>query len=432
MTERVLDDDDLLDRLQRAAFGYFLEETNPANGLVADTSREGSPASIAVVGFALSSYPVAVERSWLTRDDAATRTLVTLRFFEGSMQGLSPDATGYQGFYYHFLDRESGRRAWHCELSMIDTALLFGGVLTAAAYFTRDTSVEAEIRRLARSLFDRVDWNWARNGKAAVAQGFKPESGFLHYDWQGYSEAALLYVLGLASDTHPLSPSSYAAWTRTYQWERIYGRDLLYAGPLFIHQFSQAWIDFRKIQDPFMKEKGSDYFENSRRAIDVQREYARQNPNEYASYGADCWGLSAGDGPGARSAQVDARQRRFFEYTARGVPYGPDDGTIAPGAALASLPFAPALALSATRHFLELYPEWKTTWRLPSGFNRTAPGPDPDSARGWISEGFYGLDQGIVVLMIENHRSGLIWKLMRSSEIVRAGLKRAGFKGGWL
>jgi hypothetical protein len=429
MTARILDDD-LLDHLQRSAFGYFLEETNPANGLVADTSREGSPASIAVVGFALSAYPVAVERNWLTREDAATRTLATLRFFEAGRQSLSPDATGYQGFYYHFLDLESGRRVWQCELSMIDTALLLGGVLTAAAYFTDPTPVEEEIRKIARALFDRIDWNWARNEKATVAQGFKPESGFLHYDWQGYSEAALLYVLGLASDKHPLPPSSYAAWTRTYQWERIYGQDLLYAGPLFIHQFSHAWIDFRKIQDPFMKEKGSDYFENSCRAIDVQREYARQNPNEYGSYGTDSWGLSAGDGPGFRTARVHGRQRRFFEYAARGVPYGPDDGTIAPGAALASLPFAPTLSLSATRHFLELYPDWTSTWRLPSGFNRTAPGPDPE--RGWVSEGFYGLDQGIVVLMIENYRSGLIWKLMRSSEIIRTGLRRAGFTGGWL
>ena len=219
------------------------------------------------------------------------------------------------------------------------------------------------------------------------------------------------------------------AWTATYQWERIYGSDVLYAGPLFIHQFSHAWIDFRKIQDPFMREKGSDYFENSRRAVDVQREYARLDPNEYGIYGPDCWGFSAGDGPGWLTLRVRGRERRFFEYVARGVPYGPDDGTIAPAAALASLPFAPALALSAVRRFLELYPEWTDTWRLPSGFNRSAPGAD---SRGWISEGYFGLDQGAVVLMIENYRSGLIWKLMRNSGPICTGLKRAGFTGGWL
>ena len=422
-------DDELLDHLQRGAFGYFVDQANPANGLVADTSRTNSPASIAVVGLALSVYTVAVERGWLTRDDAAARTLVTLRFFAASAQGSGADATGYKGFYYHFLDRESGRRVWQCEVSPIDTTFFFAGVLTASAYFTAATATEAAIRTLARDLYYRVDWDWATNGKATVANGWKPECGFLHYGWEGYNEAALLYVLGLASPTHPLPPASYTAWTATYQWERIYGRDLLYAGPLFIHQFSHAWIDFRRIQDSFMREKRSDYFENSCRAVDVQREYARRDPHEYGTYGPDAWGLSAGDGPGRRTIRVRGRERRFFEYTARGAPYGPDDGTIAPGAALASLPFAPALALSAVRHFLELYPEWEHAWRLPSGFNPSAPGAD---SRGWISEGFFGLDQGIAILMIENYRSGLIWKLMRHSAPIRTGLKRAGFEGGWL
>ncbi len=422
-------DDQLLDRLQRGAFGYFVDQTNPVNGLVADTSRAGSPASIAVVGFALSTYPTAVERGWLEREDAATRTLVTLRFFEQSVQDADPDGTGYKGFYYHFLDLMSGKRVWQCEVSPIDTSLLFAGILTAAAYFTEATSTETEIRALARELYDRIDWDWARNGKATVAQGWTPESGFLHYEWQGYNEAALLYVLGIASPSHPLPITSYSAWTMTYQWERIYGADVLYAGPLFIHQFSHAWIDFRKIQDRFMREKGSDYFENSCRAVDIQREYARLDPNEYRNSGPDCWGFSAGDGPGRLALRVRGRDRRFFEYVARGVPFGPDDGTIAPAAALASLPFAPTLALSAVRHFLELYPEWKDTWRLPSGFNRSAPGAD---SRGWVSEGHFGLDQGVVVLMIENYRSGLIWKLMRSSLPIRTGLTRAGFTGGWL
>jgi hypothetical protein len=352
-----------------------------------------------------------------------------LRFFESSQQGPEPDATGHHGFYYHFLDLESGKRVWQCEVSPIDSAFLLAGMLTAAAYFDADTPPETELRRLASELYARVDWDWARDGKETVAQGWKPDSGFLHYRWQGYNEAALLYILGLASPTHPLPDASYQAWTATYQWERIYGQDLLYAGPLFIHQFSHAWLDFRDIHDAFMAEKHSDYFENSRRAVAVQREYARQNPNGCDGYGPDCWGLTAGDGPGFRSLRVRGQQRRFFEYTARGVPYGPDDGTIAPTAALASLPFAPAQALSAVRRFLELYPEWTESWRLPSGFNRVISGADP---RGWISEGYFGLDQGLVVLMIENHRSGLIWKLMRQCQPIRQGLQRAGFEGGWL
>lgn len=305
-------DDELLDRLQRGAFGYFLEHTNLTNGLVADTSRDGSPASIAVVGLGLSTYAVAVERGWLARDDAAARTLATLRFFEGSAQGSDPGATGHRGFYYHFLDRHTGQRVWQSELSPIDTALLLAGILTAGTYFSADTADEKQIRALAGELHGRVDWDWARNGKTTLAQGWKPESGFFHYGWEGYSEASLLYVLALASPTHPLPATSYTAWRSTYQWERIYGRDLLYAGPLFIHQFSHAWIDFRGIQDAFMKEKGSDYFENTRRAIDVHREYARRDPNEYGYYGLDCWGLSAGDGPGeGGSVSADANDRSF-------------------------------------------------------------------------------------------------------------------------
>jgi len=194
-----LSDDDLLDRLQRAAFGYFLSEYNPANGLVADTSRMGSPSSIAVVGFALSAYPVAVERGWMTRDEAVDRTLVTLRFFSNSPQSAEPDASGYKGFYYHFLDMQTGKRAWQSELSLIDTALLLAGILTAGAYFTDNTQSETEIRDLADALYRRVDWRWAQNRKATLSQGWKPECGFLHYGWEGYNEAIILYVLAMAS-----------------------------------------------------------------------------------------------------------------------------------------------------------------------------------------------------------------------------------------
>ena len=270
-------DEQLLDRLQRAAFGYFLEHADPVTGLVADTSRPGSPSSIAVVGFALSCYPIGVERGWIARPDAARRTLKVLRFFLNSQQNAGADATGYKGFYYHFLDLQTGRRVWSCELSLIDTTLLLAGILTVGAYFT--AADEAEIRELAEEFYRRIDWQWAQNGGNTVAQGWKPECGFLNAGWEGYSEATIVYVLGLASPTFALSPGSFGGWTSTYQWENIFGYDFLYAGPLFIHLFSHAWIDFRGIQDEFMREKGSDYFENSRRAVAIQREYARpQSP----------------------------------------------------------------------------------------------------------------------------------------------------------
>ena len=423
-------DDALLERLQRAAFDYFVQATNAHNGLVADTTREGSPSSIAVIGFALSAYPVGVEHGWIERADAVRRTLVCLRFFMQSDQSGGPNATGHRGYYFHFLDMHNGARVWQSELSLIDTTFLVAGMLTAAAYFSAETPDETELRRLADALYRRVDWRWAQpDGVAAVAavvHGWKPECGFLHYGWEGYSEAILLYVLGLGSPTHPLTESSFLAWTMTYQWENLYGIDHLYAGPLFIHQFSHAWIDFRGLRDAFMREKGCDYFENSRRATQVQREYAIRNPHGFTGYSADCWGLSAGDGPSVAPRLVAGRQQAFYGYAARGVPYGPDDGTIAASALLSSLVFAPELVLPALRSMVA---DGHTDAVRASGFNRTVSEAGPN---GWVSQGLFGLDQGMILLMIENYRSGLPWRLGRSIPCVRAGLQRAGFGGGWL
>ena len=422
-------DDSMLDRLQHAAFDYFLKNSNPRNGLVADTTRDGSPSSIAVVGFALSAYPVAVERGWLERAEAVQRILDALRFFQSSDQTGSPDATGYRGYYYHFLDMESGARMWQSELSLIDTALLLAGMLTAAAYFTAATPAEVELRELADALYRRVDWRWAQHEGAAVAQGWKPECGFLHYGWEGYSESILLYVLGLGSPTHPLTEESFEAWTVTYQWEHLYGHDFLYAGPLFIHQFSHAWIDFRGIRDRFMREKNCDYFENSRRATYVQREYATRNPRSFIGYAEDCWGLSAGDGPSVRPQRVAGRQQAFYGYAARGVPWGPDDGTLVGSSILASLVFAPEIALPAVRNLHARASREPIEALRAGGFNATATEP---GAEVWISEGEFGLDQGMIVLMIENFRSGLLWRLGRGCTCIRTGLRRAGFRGGWL
>ena len=419
----------LLDQLQRAAFGYFLQSVNPANGLLADTSRKNSPSSIAVVGFALSAYPVAVERGWMTRTDAVERSLATLHFFHDSDQSDSPEATGYKGFYYHFLDMHTGTRVWRSELSMIDSALLLAGALTGARYFTANTAGEIRLRELVDVLYRRVDWPWAQDGGTTIRQGWKPECGFLHYGWEGYNEAIVLYVLALGSPTHPLEGDCYQAWTGTYQWENLYGYDFLYAGPLFVHQFSHAWIDFRGIQDRFMREKRCDYFENSRRATEVQREYARRNPHGFAGYDEHCWGLTACDGPSHELPELAHERRRWFGYAARGVPYGPDDGTLSGWAAVASLPFAPEIALSAARKMLQRYPEMVPAQQFASGFNPTVTRADRSA---WVSAGHFGLDQGIVVMMIENHRTELIWRLMRDCPYVGAGLRRAGFRGGWL
>ena len=419
-----------IDTLQRHAFDYFVHETNPNNGLVADNSQLDSPASIASVGFALGVYLVGVKRGWMSRNEAIKRTLSVLHFFWGSEQSTAPNATGYKGFYYHFLDMHSGQRAAKCELSTIDTGILLAGILVSAAFFDRDSKEEKEIRELSDALYRRVDWEWACNGDATITHGWTPENGFLPYRWEGYDEAALLYLLGLGSPTHTLSPESYSAWTSTHQWKKIYGIEFAYGGPLFIHQYSHIWVDFREIQDVFMREKGIDYFENSRRATYVQQEYAVRNPLEFNGYGQNFWGITASDGPGWMTRKVNGVERTFFGYTARGAPYGPDDGTVAPWAVVAALPFAPEIVLPTIRYFQDVYPQVTGKYCLRCSFNLSYPHNDANS--GWTSSFHYGINLGPVVLMCENYRSGLIWQLMRDCKYIKNGLKKAGFENGWL
>ncbi len=421
-----------LETIQREAFSYFLHETNPQNGLVLDKTAPEWPASIAATGLALAAYPVAVEHGFMTRAAAIERILATLRFLWNSPQGPESDATGFHGFYYHFIDMQTGRREWQCELSTVDSALLFAGALTAGAYFSAAALEEQEIRALADALYRRADWPWAQNGGATVTHGWKPESGFLPWRWEGYDEALILYILGLGSPTHPLLESSYAAWASTYRWEHSYGYDYLYAGPLFTHQLSHVWVDFRGIQDTFMRSRGIDYFENSRRATYVQREYAIDNPLKFAHYGAHCWGLTASEGPGPDTLIVAGIERRFYDYVGRGVPFGPDDGTLAPWAVAASLPFAPEIVLPALDYCVhDLKLTEANRYGFKASFNPTYPGVS-GNAHGWVSPFHFGLNEGPTILMIENYRSGLLWRLMRDCPYVVTGLRRAGFTGGWL
>lgn len=415
-----------LDRLQRDAFGYFWNAASPANGLVPDSTRPGAPCSIAAVGMSLACHAVAAERGWVGRAAAVERVRTTLRTFHRGQDG--PRGLGHRGFFYHYLDMATGLRARRCEVSTIDTAILLAGALTAAAYFDADDPREAEVRALADALYRAADWRWALDHGRAVRHGWRPERGFLRYRWRGYNEALLVYVLGLGSPTRPLPAASYAAWTETYRWRRIYGIDHLHAGPLFVHQLPHAWIDLRGIRDAFMRERGIDYFENTRRVVEIQRRYAERNPRGFAGYGYRSWGVSASDGPGPTVRAVGGRRRRFFDYTARGVPFGPDDGTLAPWAVLASLPFAPDPVGETIEHLLETRPEIVGERGLVRGFNPTFSEGD----RGWVSTSHYGIDQGPVVLLVENAASGLPWRLSRRIPYVRAGLERAGFRGGWL
>jgi hypothetical protein len=423
--------DGMLDRLQRDALAYFMNEANPANGLVKDCTRPGFPSSIAAIGLALAAYTVGVERGLLTRAEALARALTTLRFFWNSPHGPEPDATGYKGFYYHFLEMDTGRRAGDCELSTIDSALLLAGALTAASFFDRDVADEHEVRELADALYRRADWQWAQDGEATVTHGWKPEGGFLPNRWWGYNEATILYLLGLGSPTHPLPAESYTAYTSTYSWKSIYGYEYVYAGPLFIHQYSHIWVDLRSLQDDFMRARDIDYFENSRRATYVHQQYAIRNPLQFSHHSDCCWGLTASDGPGPASLLIDGIERHFSDYLARGAPFGPDDGTIAPWAAVASLPFTPEIVLPMIQHMIRLgVGPTSCPYGLAASFNPTFPAPT--GVAGWISPWNYGLNQGPLVLMVENYRSGLIWSLMRRCPYLVAGLRQAGFSGGWL
>ncbi|HZY25059.1 MAG TPA: glucoamylase family protein [Bacteroidales bacterium] len=430
-TKNLIDDVDL-ERLQNETFNYFLYETNPENGLVIDKTGKDWPSSIAATGMALTVYPVAIEHGFITRDAAVEKVITTLRFFWNSHQGPEPDATGYHGFYYHFLDMRTGRRTWKCELSTVDSAILFAGILTAGIYFDADDERETEIRKIADALYRRADWQWAQNHGPTVTHGWKPERGFLRFRWKGYDEALILYILGLGSPTYPLQENSYTEWASTYEWINSYGYEYLYAGPLFIHQMSHIWIDFRGIQDAYMHNKGIDYFENSRRATYVQQQYAIDNPKGYSGYSRNCWGITASDGPGPHTFSVDGKKHRYFDYKGRGVPYGPDDGTIAPWAVIASLPFAPEIVLPAIDY---LENEVKLKVGNPYGFKATFNPSFPHKSTnpyGWVSPWHYGINQGPIIAMIENYKTGFLWRLMRTCPYIINGLRRAGFAGGWL
>jgi len=423
----------MLDGLRRAAFDYFRHEFNPRNGLVADKTEPGSPSSIAAVGMGLSVYIVAVDRELLSRQEAVDRILTLLTFLHSSPQGPEADATGYKGFYYHFLDMETGRRAWQCELSTIDTAILMAGVLTAASYFTADSEDETKIRELADVLYRRIDWQWALSEGTTICHGWKPESGFLCHRWAtGYNEALILYALALGSPTFPIDPQGYKDWTSTFEWKKIYDIEYLYAGPLFIHQMSHLWVDFRGIHDDFNRKMGIDYFENSRRATLVHQQYGIANPLGFAHYNEFGWGLTASDGPGPAYVKMKGMERVFFDYEARGAPFGPDDGTISPWAVATSLPFAPEIVIKTMRHAIErLLLKGHSPYGFDASFNPTFPDVRAESI-GWVSPWIFGLNQGPIILMIENFESELIWKTVKKCSCIVKGLRAAGFRDGWL
>src|SRR5262249_22089137 len=243
---------------------------------------------------------------------------------------------GYKGWFYHFLDPDTGLRAGNSELSSIDTALLVAGVLYAREYFSGTNTNEESLRGLASAIYDRVDWRWMANGGVSLTLGWRPENGFLG-QWIGYNEAMILYVLGLGAATNSVLPAAWTNWISGYIWQTSYGYSFVQFPPLFGHQYSHCWVDFRHIADIYMRSHLSTYFENSRRATLAQRQYCIVNPRRFFGYSSNVWGLTACDGPGSTG---------YFGYIARGAPPSQnDDGTIAPTAPGGSIAFAPEVCL---------------------------------------------------------------------------------------
>ncbi|HQU74295.1 MAG TPA: glucoamylase family protein [Calditrichia bacterium] len=429
-----LSDEAFLDSLQYYNFKYFLGELNPENGLVRDRTKSGAPSSIAAVGFAIPVWAIGAEKGWISREEALRYTLAAMNFFWHSPQsGTDPMASGHKGFYYHFLNMETGEREWACELSTIDTAWLIAGMRFAAQYFDRDHADEARVRALADSLTFRIDWDWTTAGSdhrspGAVFMGWRPENGVGPAAWTGYNEALYLYVLAAGSGYRD-ARSAYQVWLDHYHWDEPYPEigNLEHAlfPPLFGHQYSHMFIDFRGIGDAYMREKGIDYFENSRRAVLAQQEYARRNIKGWKGYNELIWGLTACDGPGEKFNFDD---KVFRTYSARGTSGEGenfkqtyfDDGTIAPTAPGASVPFAPEVTIPTLRAMYDQY-GGKGLWGKYGFYDSFNPTLD------WIDGDFLGIDQGPIVIMIENYKTGLIWKYCMKDPVIQKGLEILDF-----
>jgi len=436
-----------LDDLQRRTFDWFVHVTNRANGLTPDRWPTRTFASIAAVGFALTCWPIGVERGWMTREEARERTLITARFFHDAPQGPEPTGVaGHKGFFYHFLDMETGLRHGDTELSTVDTALLMGGLLYAARWFDSDHPDEVEIRRLAQAIYERIDWTFVVVRPNRISMGWRPERGFVRADWNKYNEGMLVLLLAMGSPTHPLPKAIWDEWCSVYDqsWTDEYGPAHLHFAPMFGHQYSHMFVDFRGIHDAFLRSKqgeipGFDYFQNSVRAVQAQRNYAIRNANGWAGYSGDVWGLTACDGPGDFKEVIDGRERQFFSYSARG-PGERDDGTLAPTAALGSMPFAPTEVTACFKAMKARYGSAiYTRWGFLDSFNPTLADTDRELRHGrivpgvgWVDDDYLGIDQGPIVIQIENHRTDAVWRRMRGEPNITRGLKVAGFTGGWL
>jgi hypothetical protein len=403
------DDNELLEYIQATSFDYFWYGANPANGLIPDRLPTASPCSIAAVGFGLTAIGIGIDHGWISRTQGLARVRTTLNTFLQGPQGPDPSGTiGYKGWFYHFLNLNTGVRytPFDTELSSIDTALLLAGVLYAKQYFDGTNAAETEIRSMANTMFNRIDWPWMARDTNVLSMGWKPGSGFLAANWVGFNEAMILYLLGMGASSNSLPASAWSQWTNGYSWANYYGFSFIPFPPLFGHQYSHCWIDFRHLADAYVNNRNTTYFENSRRATLAQRAYCMSNPLGQVGYSSNIWGLTACDGPKG--------------YAARGAPpRQDDDGTIAPTAAGGSIAFTPEFSLPALKYFYQQFRRsiW-TAYGFRDAFNLGAKWWGPDEL---------GIDQGPIVIMIENYRTQKVWRQFMKNEEVQRGLQKAGF-----
>lgn len=383
--------------LEQRGVLFFTEHTHPHTGLTQDRAPAlgtagYAPASIAATGFALTSWVVACQNGWMEQDEVLRRTRITLRF-------LRDEAEHEHGWFYHFLDMETGKRVWRSEASTIDTALLLMGAVTARE-FLRDP----EINDLVAAIYARVDWTWALNGGATLVHGWRPEGGFIPYRWEHYSELMGMYLLGLGAPANALPESAWHAWSRGPR-ERWDDFEFIPCSPLFTHQYSHAWFSFAGQRDAY-----ADYWENSVAATLSNRAWCLAQTPRFPSWRGTLWGLTAADGP--------------HGYRAWGAPPDahtpPSDGTLVPCAAGGSLPFAPRECLDTllAMQALELEGLWGR-YGFADAFN-------PET--GWVSSDVIAIDVGITVIMSHNFREGSIWRIFMQAPEAKRGMELAGFR----
>jgi hypothetical protein len=400
----------LLDYIQETDFDYFWYWANPANGLIPDRSETSSGCSIASVGFGLTAIGIAIDHGWITRSQGVARVTTTLNTFLNGPQGPAASGTiGYNGWFYHFLDMNTALRTGNSELSSIDTTLLLAGILYAKQYFNGTNASEAFIRTMASGIFNRVNWNWMAQGSNGVSMQWLPTAGFASANWVGYDEAMIIYILGLGSVTYPLPASAWPQWTTGYIWATNYGQAYVQFPSMYVHVFSHCWIDFRHIADSYMTNHNSTYFENSRRASLAQLAFAMANPNHEVGYSSNVWGLNASDGPGGYAVHA---------ITGTPIP-GFDDGTIAPSAAGGAIAFTPEYSEPTLSYFYTHFrPHLWTAYGFYDAFNL---------GKQWYDTDELGIDQGPIVIMIENYRNQRPWQLFMRNQEVQTGLQQAGF-----